>query len=106
LGSGREIQMVAASKTRNLVLACIFAGGAKLVGCAIPEPDDEWVGRADEELSPSRCPGNMPKGLAPDADQRLHFVLHGVGSQIYACEVAGSAWVFRGPQADLLNAGG
>jgi len=51
---------------------------------------------------------NIPEGLNVPNDQKLAFVLQGVGVQIYACKAvtndpARFDWAFIAPQADLLD---
>jgi hypothetical protein len=53
----------------------------------------------------------VPGPLHVPADQALIKQLHGVGVQIYECQAAKNdpsqfAWVFRGPEANLLTKGG
>src|SRR5689334_12110837 len=92
---------------RFLALA-LSASALVLGGCASATDPDEEIGTAEEMLSESKCPADMPAILNPGADQRLAFVLHGDGDQVYQCKAAGAgfAWTLLAPDADLLNPGG
>ncbi len=89
-------------------LAPLFLGSFALVGCAADPVANDEIGHVEEALPTSMCPDGVPATLAPAEDQRLWFVLHGDGVQIYMCgaTAGGHAWVFVAPEADLLNDGG
>lgn len=79
-----------------------------LAACTSPSTD---LGTADAPLTEGACPSMPAVGaagtdLTPAADQRLGFVLTGVGTQNYLCNATGTGWTFTGPEADLLDAGG
>ena len=78
-----------------LPIAIVSTGCATAVGEA---------GRSEEALSESNCPADTPDVLAPAPDQRLRSIVIGDGVQIYDCTTLG--WVFRAPEAVLLDPGG
>jgi hypothetical protein len=92
-------------KSSRLGSIALAASIATLAACETP------TGTTSAALSEGQCPA-MPAvagagtDLTPAADQRLWFVLHGVGTQDYVCNAAGNGWTFVGPRADLLDAGG
>ncbi len=76
------------------VLAAMLAG--LLGACASAPPAAEQAVAAP----------SAPAALAPAANERVAFVWHAIGSQIYECKAAekgGWNWVFVAPEADLYN---
>jgi hypothetical protein len=53
-------------------------------------------------------PAALPAELRPPASQKLILQAHGVGDQVYICQaVEGNyAWIFKAPDARLLDADG
>jgi len=84
---------------RALVVVIPIAIGSAACAAPVGEP-----GRSDEALSASNCPDDVPDVLAPAADQKLRSIVIGDGVQIYECTSTG--WVFRFPEAVLLDPGG
>src|SRR4051812_46203228 len=73
--------------------------------CAVP-PSGPVSQSAQQELSNSACPANVPAALKPAADQALLKVFPAEGVQIYRCTAKADgtfAWVFESPDALLLS---
>jgi hypothetical protein len=89
-------------------LATILLGSSALTGCTEDPSESAEIGDVEEALSSSRCPDDVPAALAPGKKQRLWFVLRGDGVQIYTCTAtaSGHEWLFKAPEAELLNRGG
>ena len=51
---------------------------------------------------------SLPSNLRAPADQKLIFQAHGIGDQIYTCEVTDGkyAWILKAPDAQLLSTDG
>ena len=56
-----------------------------------------------------QSPPDVPAAIRAPADERVVFVAHASGSQIYTCQSAGDgkfAWTLKGPDAELRDAAG
>lgn len=87
----------------------LLAGSLATIGCGVASPDASESFASQIQPLSAKCPPAAPTNLAAPAGNKLAFELDAIGVQIYEClanAAGGYSWVFRFPEADLLDPGG
>jgi hypothetical protein len=88
-----------------VLLAALALNACQQPG-AVSSPTIGTNATGSDALSASACPASVPAAIAPAADQKLKYKLHGTGSQIYICDATASGgftWINVNPVANLTT---